>query len=155
MESEDYTFELSEEHAKIVLKIANEFSQYEKCVLEKEVESQREEKIVERKAPPKAQFPENGYKGFLIIRCSSCGKIKGFNQKTLTRKYRCACGRCTRLENLKPVYLECDNCGESLKYRTNIDDEAFEYPCLECGSPVHLILNRHKTAYATSPNPRL
>lgn len=97
------------------------------------------------------EHPQRGYKGFMIIRCPKCGKTRGFYQRTLATEYQCFCGKPIHLEKLRPVFLECKGCGESLKYRTNIKDDTFDFPCVECKNLVTLTLNKHKNAYVTSP----
>lgn len=88
------------------------------------------------------------YKGFLLIRCEECGKLKGFCAKQPMSEYRCDCGHTTELHALKAAHLKC-KCGSSFTYNTNITDEQFDYPCLNCGSPVDLALNRRRDTYIT------
>lgn len=91
--------------------------------------------------------PED-YKGFLLIRCEECGKLKGFCAKQPISEYRCDCGHTTKLHDLKAAHLKC-KCGSQFTYNTNINDEQFDYPCLHCGSPVDLALNRRGDTYVT------
>lgn len=97
---------------------------------------------------PKESETINHYKGFLLIKCQHCGKIKGFCPKEPISEYRCKCGGSTPLINLVPAHLNC-KCGSHFKYKTNITDERFEYNCLECGSPVDLELNSRRNTYVT------
>ena len=46
------------------------------------------------------------FKGFLLIRCEDCGKIRGFHAKTPTSIFFCDCGHTTKLENLRPAFLK-------------------------------------------------
>lgn len=101
----------------------------------------------EEKQPEEAREPEE-YKGFLLIKCEKCGKIRGFCAKTPTNKHRCECGHITELHDLKRAYLEC-KCGGRYKYNTNVTDDTFDYPCLNCGSPVDMELNKRRNAYVT------
>ena len=89
---------------------------------------------------------EDGYKGFLLIKCRECGELKGFCAKERTKQYRCSCGGVTPLEHLHPAFLRCE-CGKNWKYRTNITDPIIEYNCLECGAPVDLFYNEKKHVY--------
>lgn len=91
---------------------------------------------------------EEGYTGFLLIKCEKCGKIKGFCAKKEVVSYRCECGHETHLENLRPLYLRC-KCGADYRYKTNLQTSVHTQNCLHCGSPVDIKLNNRKTAYVT------
>lgn len=91
---------------------------------------------------------EEGYKGFLLIKCEKCGKIKGFCSKHSLRYYECECGHRTELGDMRPLHLHC-KCGSYYKYQTNVQDAEFSYHCLNCGSPVDLELNGRRNAYVT------
>lgn len=88
------------------------------------------------------------YRGFLLIKCQHCGKVKGFCSKTPMSKYTCECGKVTPLHGLKPAHLHC-KCGSYWKYKTNITDETFDYNCLNCGNPVSMQLNSRRNTYVT------
>lgn len=89
----------------------------------------------------------DGYKGFLYIRCEECGEKKGYNAKFLTSSHKCdACGHRTDLENLRPAFVAC-KCNRRFKYMTNIQEESFVIPCLDCGAPVDMELNRSGSAF--------
>ena len=96
---------------------------------------------------PEEHEPEE-YRGFLLIKCKHCGKIKGFCAKTPISEFTCGCGEKTELYSLKPAHLHC-KCGSNWKYKTNITDEAFDYNCLNCGSPIDLELNSRRNTYVT------
>lgn len=107
----------------------------------------------QRQTEPEPGCEENrqdqeGYRGFLIIRCAECGQTKGFCAKTPITTYRCDCGARTELHDLKRVFMNC-KCGSTYKYKTNITDERFEHTCLNCGSPVDLQLNGRRNTYIT------
>ena len=51
------------------------------------------------------------YKGFLLIRCVGCRKLKGFYVRHEQTKFFCDCGCQTHLQNLKPLFLKCQKCG--------------------------------------------
>ena len=104
-------------------------------------------KTVEPKKPEPQREPE-AYKGFLIIRCEQCGEIRAFCAKTPITRNTCKCGHTTELHDLKPLHLKC-KCGSTFNYRTNVTDGTFEWPCLNCGSPVDLTLNRRGDTYVT------
>lgn len=95
--------------------------------------------------PPR---PEE-YKGFLLIKCEHCGKVRGFCSKTPITSSKCDCGGRTELHGLKRAFLKCSKCGNQFKYQTNITDEVFDYSCLNCGSPVDLQLNKRGDTYVT------
>ncbi len=88
------------------------------------------------------------HKGFLLIKCRHCGKIKGFCAKTPIKEFSCECGGKTELHDLKMAHLHC-KCGSNWKYKTNITEEKFEYNCLNCGSPVDMELNSRRNTYVT------
>ena len=62
--------------------------------------------------------------------------------------YFCDCGEKTALHDLKMVHLKC-KCGSQYNYRTNITDKVFDFPCLKCGNPVDLELNKRGDTYVT------
>lgn len=99
---------------------------------------------------PEAQpdYEPEEYKGFLLIKCEHCGKLKGFCAKTPIREYSCECGGKTELHDLKVAHLNC-KCGNHYKYKTNITEERFDYKCLNCGSPVDMELNSRRNTYVT------
>lgn len=88
------------------------------------------------------------YKGFLIAKCEHCGKIKGFCAKQPITQFLCECGKKTELHDLKMVHLKC-KCGSQYNYRTNMTEEVFDFPCLKCGNPVDLELNKRGDTYVT------
>lgn len=93
---------------------------------------------------------EKGYKGFMYIRCPKCGEIKGFNAKKESRSFICEdCGIVTPFEEpLKRLYLNCE-CGRRFTYWTNMTEEMFDIPCIDCGMPVPVIYNSKKNIYET------
>lgn len=90
---------------------------------------------------------KDGYTGFLLIRCEHCGKVRGFCTRKPIQQSWCHCGSYTDLKNLIPAYLNCGKCGRNHKYKTNITDATFDFPCLHCGSPVDMELKKNGTAY--------
>lgn len=96
---------------------------------------------------PEMEKQEHEYTGFLLIQCEDCGKIRGFCAKSPISSYICECGHSTRLNDLKPALLSCQKCGETFRYKTNIQSERFSYSCLNCGKRNRLVLNGN--AYIT------
>lgn len=91
---------------------------------------------------------EDGYKGFLYIKCEECGLTKGFCVKSTIKESRCDCGHATHLVDLKPMYVNC-RCGKSFKYLTNLTDSIISMNCIHCGSPVDLEYHDKKRVYQT------
>ena len=50
---------------------------------------------------------------------------------------------------MKPMYVNCD-CGEDFKYFTNMDEDIFNYKCINCGDIVKIRINKRGTAYVTA-----
>lgn len=95
------------------------------------------------------QGGEGPYRGFLMVQCEGCGRVKGFCAKRETYGFRCDdCGEVTPLERLRPMYLRC-KCGKEFRYKTNLTDKQFTWECLGCHAPVDLMLNARGTAYVT------
>ena len=111
-----------------------------------EVRQPREERKEHQEDRKPAQ---QGYKGFLYIKCEVCGEVKGYCIKSHSSKYRCNCGHETPLSDLKPMYVNCEVCGEKFKYMTNITDEVATMNCIHCGSPVDLEYHVKNGAYQT------
>lgn len=91
-------------------------------------------------------------KGFLIIKCRSCGSTRSFFLKDYASATRCpGCGAEIPLDGnlLRPVYMQCPHCENALKYKTNFTGERIELNCKRCGAPVDLELNGRGTAYNT------
>lgn len=91
--------------------------------------------------------PNEGYKGFLLIECDACGKVRGFYAKYPQSVYHCQCGCQTILKNLRPMFPKCAKCGNTFKYMTNITKQEHTYNCLDCGSPIDMVLNKSGSAY--------
>jgi hypothetical protein len=88
------------------------------------------------------------YRGFMLIKCEHCGKIKGFCARDSISKYTCDCGEKTELHDLKVAFPRC-KCGSSYKYMTNLTDKKIEYSCLNCGNLIDLEFNDHRNKYFT------
>ena len=87
------------------------------------------------------------FTGFLYVRCEKCGQERGFCAKTPISSCYCReCGGKTELKNMRQVKIWCE-CGSSYRYHTNIQDAAFDMPCLNCESPMALEWNENKNRY--------
>lgn len=87
------------------------------------------------------------YTGLLYIRCQKCGQERGFCAKTPVSSAYCReCGAPTPLRDLRQIKIWCE-CGACYRYFTNIQDPAFDMPCLACEAPVALEWNEHKGRY--------
>ena len=90
---------------------------------------------------------EAKFTGFLYVRCEKCGQERGFCAKTPISSYYCReCGGKTELKNMRQVKIWCE-CGSAYRYHTNIQDPAFDMPCLACEAPVAIEWNEHKGRY--------
>lgn len=89
------------------------------------------------------------YKGFMLIRCSECGELKGFCAKKPTDTYYCKnCGGKTPLTEMRVLYQDCD-CGKHYKYITNCTEDTLSHRCIECGGITEMRMNSRRTAYVT------
>lgn len=122
-----------------------------------------EESVKEQMEQPKEQInPEKedtseeedsctgreGYTGFLLIKCSHCGKTKAFCSKSPLTYYKCECGEKTELNDLHRLYITCE-CGKKYGYRTNIQEPVLDVNCINCGAPVAVQWNSKKELYET------
>lgn len=91
-------------------------------------------------------------KGFLLMRCAACGDVATYYLRTPRPDYDCRrCGHTNPVdrEALRLVYCNCPNCGNSMRYKTNLTGPEAEVSCRNCGSPIDLTLNPRMTAYVT------
>lgn len=110
-----------------------------------------EQKQKEKTAPPPyyAGTADRKYKGFMYIKCEHCGETRGFCAKQPIDEYRCdECGGKTKLKDLRRMFLDCE-CGSHYKYYTNETAEVVTNNCINCGSPVDMMLNSRRTAYVS------
>lgn len=110
-----------------------------------------EKKQKEKTAPPPyyAGTADGKYKGFMYIKCEHCGETRGFCAKQPIDEYRCdECGGKTKLKDLRRMFLDCE-CGSHYKYYTNETAEVVTNNCINCGSPVDMMLNSRRTAYVS------
>lgn len=92
--------------------------------------------------------PEEGYKGFLAIRCEKCGMLNTYCGRRKSDHYRCRCGAITPLHDLVRVYVYCE-CRRSAVYRTNVTDPVFDINCIYCGAPVTMQWKKKHRCYQT------
>ena len=90
------------------------------------------------------------FKGFMHLKCEVCGETKSFYVKHFVDDYKCeACGHVTDLVDLKLAHAKCPSCQNYIKYLTNMDTDRFDIPCLQCGAPVDMELNKKRDEYDT------
>lgn len=92
--------------------------------------------------------PAHGVKGFVILECEACGRVRYAFLKAPITKHGCLCGHETELTDIKPIYAHCE-CGESWRYRTNRAEEQITVNCPKCGYPIETELNGRRIAYVT------
>lgn len=91
----------------------------------------------------------DGYSGFLHIKCQHCGKEKDYCPSGKIRVHKCKeCGEETVLKGLVRLYTNCE-CGKRAVYWTNMTEKAFDACCVECGQPVAVEYNKKKNLYET------
>lgn len=117
----------------------------------KELEEYIEDKYsVDPVTEPELIGKENdGYSGFLHIKCQHCGKERTFCSKYKIKSCKCKeCGEKTELKDLVQLYINCE-CGTSRRYFTNQTEAAFDVKCINCGQPVAVKYNKKKNLYET------
>ena len=92
---------------------------------------------------------EEGYKGFLHLTCSRCGRTKTFHSRERLTVHRCCdCGKETELKEMRRVYTSC-GCGQDSYYLTNNTMPVLKIPCVRCGADVSVEWNTEKKCYET------
>lgn len=117
----------------------------------KEPEEYMEDKCsVDPVTEPEPIGKENdGYGGFLHIKCQYCGKERTFCSKHKIKSCKCKeCGEETKLKDLVQLYTNCE-CGRKAAYWTNMTEKAFDVRCVDCGQPVAVMYNKKKNLYET------
>lgn len=96
------------------------------------------------------ESPRYGYKGFLYIKCPSCGSVRGQCSKKGMHRIHCDNCGCNEpfMEPLTPMFVNCE-CGAKFKYMTNMKEDMFDITCINCGSPVPMKYNGKKKIYQT------
>lgn len=98
---------------------------------------------------PEVKEEEPGYRGFMHITCSRCGRTKTFYSKEKRTVYRCCdCGKETELTEMRKAYTSCE-CGQDSYYLTNVKDDLIDIPCVNCGAPVTVGWNGFEEKYET------
>ena len=116
----------------------NEKETEEKPDAMKEPEEYMEDKyFVDPVTEPEPIRRENdGYGGFLHIKCKHCGKEKTYCSSHKIKYHKCEeCGEETKLKDLVQLYTNCE-CGRKAAYWTNMTEKAFDVRCVDCGSNV-------------------
>ena len=98
-----------------------------------------------RKIIAKAQ---KGIKDFCISNALYVGEKKDFVRRMVLLIMNVNADIKTHLEDLKPMYVHCD-CGKDFKYLTNMDQDTFNYKCINCGDIVKIRINKRGTAHTT------
>lgn len=90
------------------------------------------------------------YKGFLYIKCACCGHEKAFFTRDKIEKSYCnRCGSITPFTDpLDIMWLHCE-CGDRVRYHTNMKDRVFDAKCYKCGAPVAVEWKDNKLVYST------
>ena len=97
----------------------------------------------------KGQQEDEGYTGFLHIKCRECGETVSYCAKKPTREYICrSCGKRIELKELVYLNVDCE-CGRHSLYRTNRLEKEFDIECINCGNPVAVEWNKKKNLYQT------
>lgn len=148
----EMNFEMPQEKASDIIQRAMQYAA-EQPAKQLEVDAQKTlpstpQAVAEPEEAQAENLEPQEYRGFLLIKCKHCGKIKGFCTKNPISEFTCECGGKTELHDLKPAFLKC-KCGSQYKYKTNITAETFDYNCLHCGSPVDMELNSRRNTYVT------
>lgn len=149
---EDKTFDFFRDVAKIAERINRD--QIEEAPRQQDAEPEKNievpEPASEETDPYTIQLPSEEYTGFLHIQCEKCKEEHSFCAKKPTSWHTCrTCGHKTLLRNLKPLYMDCEQCGSHYKYMTNMNTAEFTKTCLQCGASVELETNSRRTAYVT------
>lgn len=91
----------------------------------------------------------DGYSGFLHIKCQHCGKEKTYCSKYRIKYYECKnCGERTELKGMVRLRTNCE-CGKKAIYWTNMTEKEFDVCCVDCGQPVAVTYNRKRNQYET------
>ena len=96
------------------------------------------------------QTHEDGYSGFLMIECASCGEVREFCSKKKIKYNRCRCGAQTELKDLRRMFVRCKACGRESRYYTNLQRRFYITKCIDCNSPVEIRHNDKGTTYVTA-----
>lgn len=82
-------------------------------------------------------------KGFVLMKCDSCGGIHANFWKTPQKQWRCPkCGNENEVhrDDMRIAFVNCE-CGNDLEYKTNLNGEPACIICNRCGKKVNLRLD--------------
>ena len=149
------------DNAKVIVDVEKEHAKsvFSRCVLnllgENRVVNMKKTECACNESSKATKFMDEifTYKGFLYIKCPSCGKIKAFCTKEEVRGFHCFdCNADVPFyQPLVPVYADC-SCGRHFKYMTNIEDADFQIKCLSCGNEIKVVWNPKKRCYESENN---
>ena len=131
-------------------------------VIEPEESAPEPAEAVSEEPPQGEEEPSkdgNAILGFSHIRCEHCGAEKTFCAKSWYSKYTCdRCGQVTRLRgHVHPARATC-KCGNKSVYSTNVEEGAFDIPCVACGAPMPVVWipgrDRYEPAVTAAPGRR-
>lgn len=78
---------------------------------------------------------EQGYRGFLLVRCGGCGRVYAYNARDGVTESACReCGYVTPLQMLAQANFECPSCGAKWNYKTNLVEKDATCRCIKCGA---------------------
>lgn len=92
--------------------------------------------------------PEPGYRGFLLMECGKCGRLKGFNAKEPVTENTCRdCGHVTVLKDVVRADLYCPVCKKTWRYKTNTTQPDLSCACINCGTRMRSRWNKRLRCY--------
>ena len=103
-----------------------------------------------RKSENTRRFNYPRLKGFVYLECAKCGRRHGFCVDKEISHYRCDdCGYDTIIDKskLRRIRLDCENCGKSYLYTTNITEEKPQMQCFTCGDIKNLFYFKRDNIY--------
>lgn len=112
---------------------------------------------IEEKAEPSPAAPaqetkepeaEEGYRGFLLVKCQNCGKIYAYNARSETTESVCRdCGHTTPLRMLAQALFDCPKCGTKWTYKTNLLGAEATCRCIQCGTEMRARWHKNLRKY--------
>lgn len=87
---------------------------------------------------PETGRSEQGYRGFLLVRCGGCGRVYAYNAREEATESTCReCGHVTPLQMLAQASFKCPSCKETWNYKTNLVEADATCRCILCGAEMH------------------
>lgn len=102
--------------------------------------------------PPAARtvFERPKYRGFILYRCKTCGKVYATNERKPVSNVVCKqCGNEVELNDMVVAELRCPGCGKEWKYQTNVEDADVACRCIACGTEMRAEWSAKKRRYMT------